>query len=222
MAVAPAIAHETRANTPEKSHADGCLDILGIIAPASPRRALDARWPGNIFALTENVTLLQGNRHNPEIAMMPVIRISDATFARLQTHARPLEDTAEDVVRLALDALDKSKGVKPAAPKPKKTRRRGNKTPQRDFRLPLMKVLLELGGSAEVKDIRDKMLPAMKARLTEDDFEAVSTGEERWWNATCWERSDLVKEGLFRDDSPRGVWELSDAGRAFVVQQVNK
>jgi len=154
--------------------------------------------------------------------MMPVIRISDATFARLQTHARPLEDTAEDVVRLALDALDKSKGVKPAAPKPKKTRRRGNKTPQRDFRLPLMKVLLELGGSAEVKDIRDKMLPAMKARLTEDDFEAVSTGEERWWNATCWERSDLVKEGLFRDDSPRGVWELSDAGRAFVVQQVNK
>lgn len=144
--------------------------------------------------------------------MMPVIRISDATFARLQTHARPLEDTAEDVVCLALDALDKSKGVKPAPAKPKKTRRRGNKTPQRDFRLPLMKVLLELGGSAEVKNIREKMLPAMKSRLSEDDFEAVSTGEERWWNATCWERSDLVKEGLFRDDSPRGVWELSDEG----------
>ncbi|QJF50690.1 winged helix-turn-helix domain-containing protein [Roseobacter ponti] len=60
----------------------------------------------------------------------------------------------------------------------------------------------------------------MKDRLTEDDFEPVSTGEERWWNATCWERSDLVKEGLFRDDSPRGVWELSDEGRTFVTEQV--
>ncbi|HDR29905.1 winged helix-turn-helix domain-containing protein [Rhodovulum sp.] len=39
--------------------------------------------------------------------------------------------------------------------------------------------------------------------------------EERWWNATCWARSGLVKEGRFRSDSPRGVWELSDEGRAF-------
>lgn len=154
--------------------------------------------------------------------MMPVIRISDATFARLQSHARPLEDTAEDVVRLALDALDKLKGVKAEPPKPKKPRRRGNKTPQRDFRLPLMKVLLELGGTADVKDIREKMLPAMKSRLTQDDYEPVSTGEERWWNAVCWERSDLVKEGLFRDDSPRGVWELSDEGRAQVIAQVKR
>lgn len=150
---------------------------------------------------------------------MPVIRISDATFARLQSYARPLEDTAEDVVRLALDALDKIKGIKAVPPAPKKTRRRGTKTPQRDFRVPLMKILLELGGTAEVKDIRERLLPMMKAKLTEDDFEPVSSGEERWWNAACWERNDLVKEGLFRADSPRGVWELSDKGRAFVVAQ---
>lgn len=148
--------------------------------------------------------------------MMPVIRISDATFSRLQTHAKPLEDTAEDVVRLALDALDKSKGMKAPLPKPKKTRRRENKTPQRDFRLPLMEILLELGGSAELNDIRKKLLPAMKPKLTEDDFEPVSNGDERWWNATCWERSELVKEGLFRNDSPRGVWELSAEGLQMV------
>lgn len=153
--------------------------------------------------------------------MMPVIRISDATFTRLQAHARPLEDTADDVVRAALDALEKMKGMKAAPPKPKKTRRRGNKTPQRDFRLPLMKVLLDMGGSAEVQDIRKRLLPAVKDRLTEDDYEPVSTGEERWWNAACWERSDLVKEGLFREGSPRGVWELSEEGRAFIVKQVS-
>lgn len=155
------------------------------------------------------------------VVMMPVVRISDATSARLQTHARPLEDTAEDVVRCALDALDKLKGIKAAPPEPKKAhRRRGNKTPQRDFRIPLMKVVLELGGTAEVKDIRGKVLTAMKSRLTEDDYQPVSTGEERGWNAACWERSDLVKEGLFREDSPRGVWELSDEGRTFVTAQL--
>lgn len=150
--------------------------------------------------------------HKMEIVMMPVIRISDATFTRLQAHAKPLEDTADDVVRLALDALDKQKGVAPASPKPKRSRRRGNKTPQRDFRQPLMKVLLDMGGSGDLQDIRKRMLPMVKDRLTDDDYELVSTGDERWWNATCWERSDLVKEGLFRDDSPRGVWELSDKG----------
>lgn len=28
----------------------------------------------------------------------------------------------------------------------------------------------------------------------------------------CWERNDLVKEGLLRGDSDRGVWELSARG----------
>lgn len=155
--------------------------------------------------------------------MMPVIRISDATFARLQAHARPLEDTADDVVRLALDALEKLKGAGNKlmpAPQVKKTRRRGNKTPQRDFRIPLLKVLLDLGGSAEVQDVRRKMLPAMKDRLTQDDYEPVSTGEERWWNATCWERSELKKEGLLRGDSDHGIWELSEKGRAFIIAQM--
>lgn len=154
--------------------------------------------------------------------MMPVIRISDATWSRLQQHARPLEDTAEDVVRAALDALDKAKGVKAKKPEPIKRRPRGNKLPQREFRLPLMEVLLELGGSAVVKDIREALAPKIKPRLSEDDFELVSTGDERWWNATCWERSDLVKEGLFRTDSPRGIWELSDEGRKHILANIKK
>lgn len=153
---------------------------------------------------------------------MPVIRISDSTFGRLQAHARPLEDTADDVVRLALDALDKLKGVENALgpPMPKKKRRRGNKTPQRDFRIPLMKVLLELGGSAQVQSIRTKLFPVIKERLTESDYQPVSTGEERWWNATCWERSELVKEGLFVKGLPRGVWALSEEGREFIVAHI--
>ena len=144
---------------------------------------------------------------------MPVIRVSDITWKRLQEHARPLEDTAEDVICAALDALDRGKGVEVEKLKPKKRRSRGNKLPQKEFRLPLLETLLELGGAAEVKDVRKAIFPRIKEKLSEDDFELVSSGDERWWNATCWERSDLVKEGLFRKDSPRGIWELSSKGR---------
>jgi hypothetical protein len=42
---------------------------------------------------------------NSELAM-PVIRISQQTWERLKTYATPLEDTADDVVNVALDALE--------------------------------------------------------------------------------------------------------------------
>jgi hypothetical protein len=145
---------------------------------------------------------------------MPVIRISDATWERLKVYARPLEDSPEDVVRLALDALDASRGHKPPAVKAqKRPAPQGKKTPQREFRLPLLKVMLELGGSGYVKDIRETIEPKVRDLLGPADLAPVSTGEARWWNAVCWERNDLVKEGLFRKDSDRGIWELTDAGR---------
>ncbi len=146
--------------------------------------------------------------------MMPVIRISDATWQRLKSHAVPLEDSAEDVVRKALDALDTLKGnrsgdseAKPFVARSK--RKRGRKLPQREFRKPLLEVLSELGGRATVGDVRRLMLERVSPLLGDADYESVSSGDPRWWNAVCWERNDLVKEGLFKSNSPRGIWELS-------------
>jgi hypothetical protein len=153
--------------------------------------------------------------------MMPVIRISDETWERLKAYARPLEDSAEDVVRLALDALDKQHGrstkTERSKPAMKATTRRqrsnGEKLPQKEFRRPLLDVLREKGGKARVKEIRELLEPRMAPRLSSADYEQVSSGDPRWWNAVCWERNDLVKEGLLRGDSERGIWELSARGR---------
>ena len=51
--------------------------------------------------------------------------------------------------------------------------------------------------------------------LTEDDFEIVSNGNPRWWNAVCTVHSELSMEGLLRSGSKRGIWELSEQGRKF-------
>jgi hypothetical protein len=150
--------------------------------------------------------------------MMPVIRVSDATWARLKANAVPLEDSVDDVVARALDALDNlaNPSVRPTAKSSAVAKRAttGNAVlPQKEFRLPLLRVLVELGGEARVGEIRSHLKPRMESRLSEADYALVKSGEERWWNATCWERNALKDEGLLSDRSPRGVWTLTEAGR---------
>jgi Mrr N-terminal domain len=148
--------------------------------------------------------------------MMPVIRVSDATWERLKMHARPFEDKPEDIVNLALNALDEKVGRKTAQRQEDKKSEASVErplTPQKDFRIPLIRAVFELGGSARVADIRAALEKKFGMSLKEGDYEKVSTGEVRWWNAVCWERANLVREGLFLDTSERGVWELSDKGK---------
>ena len=157
--------------------------------------------------------------------MMPVIRISETTWERLKQHARPFEDSPEDIVKLGLDALDKLAGHSPKpvekplreAGRPRKDAT-GVKLPQKEFRKPLLQLLHQLGGSAGLGELREKLLPRVQSRLSEADYATVSTGEPRWWNATCWERSEMVKDGLLRADSPRGRWELSEGGRRDAIR----
>jgi restriction system protein len=92
---------------------------------------------------------------------------------------------------------------------------RGLKTPERSFRRPILESLVELGGRASVDAVLRKVEEKMRHVLNEYDYQRLpSTPKEvRWENTAKWCRSMLVKEGLMRADSPRGVWEISEAGR---------
>ncbi len=162
---------------------------------------------------------------------MPTIRISDMSMQRLKAWAEPLEDTAESALAKVLDAAEtyrEAQGRKSHRPAPRPTLRSADnpavvpslgaaglkhaKLPQREFREPLLKVIYDFGGSAQMRDVLPVLKERIGSRLLPGDFEHVSTGDERWWNAACWERSELVKEGYLRDDSPRGIWALSEKG----------
>jgi hypothetical protein len=152
-----------------------------------------------------------------EVLMMPVIRISDKTFERMKKFAEPFVHSPDDIVNLALDALEQTRLVKVPAPSPSGNSRAKPKLPQKEFEKPLLQVLYELGGGGSLAVVRPIMERKMREHLKEGDFDLVSTGEPRWWNATCWARSALVQEGLLRSDSDRGYWELSETGLALVV-----
>ncbi len=48
------------------------------------------------------------------------------------------------------------------------------------------------------------------------DYDPLASGPDkpRWHNGAQWARNSMIHEGLLKGDSPRGVWEISDKGRA--------
>lgn len=154
---------------------------------------------------------------------VPAIRITQQTWERLKGHATPLVHTANDIVEMALNAFeaqakrlgDPLHPKKGAAPAKKKIKRRKSRTRARSphrFRVPLLQAMHRHGGKAYSREIRAALERVMALSLGDADYELVSNGQPRWWNSICSMRNQLIADGLFRNNSPRGVWELTHKG----------
>ena len=98
-------------------------------------------------------------------------------------------------------------------PKTKGSRMRKEKAPrtsQEVLREYLLTALRELGGSAHCSAVKDRMREMLAGRFQPGDLLKRDTGEIVWENNTHWERNALVKEGILKKNSPRGVWELAE------------
>lgn len=72
----------------------------------------------------------------------------------------------------------------------------------------LIATLHDFGGSSSKKDVEREMEKRLRGKLTDIDYEFVGVGIERWKESTQWIRYHLVQEGVMRNNSPRGIWEL--------------
>ncbi len=62
-------------------------------------------------------------------------------------------------------------------------------------------------------EILDGVFEKVKDRLTDADRERLPSGTDvRWPNTAAWGRFTMVDAGLLKSDSPRGTWELTEAG----------
>ncbi|MCX8050306.1 MAG: winged helix-turn-helix domain-containing protein [Chlorobi bacterium] len=91
----------------------------------------------------------------------------------------------------------------------------GPTTPQAAFRCPILQALIERGGSGSASDILDRVFELMKHRLTKADIELIVSNEPKWRNTARWERKKMIEEGLLRNDSPTGIWEITESGRRY-------
>jgi len=95
---------------------------------------------------------------------------------------------------------------------------RGMRTPEDAYERPILEVLAGMGGAGRVTEVLERVEKAMKGTLKQVDYEPLTSNPEtlRWRNAAQWARNTMVKEGLLKGDSPRGVWEISEAGRRLL------
>ena len=84
-----------------------------------------------------------------------------------------------------------------------------------ELRQTLLETIYEMGGSVRAGALRPVLRERLSGRLSAADLDPLSSGEERWWNATRWERHQLVEQGLLRSDSKRGTWALSETGMSL-------
>ncbi|BCB96158.1 hypothetical protein JZK55_10800 [Dissulfurispira thermophila] len=101
--------------------------------------------------------------------------------------------------------------------KEKSKLKKGLRTPEDEFKIPILEALIELGGKAEMKAVLKKVYSKMKDRLNQYDLSPLPSNpkQARWENTAQWARNTMVSEGLLSPDSPRGIWEITEKGRNF-------
>ncbi len=100
---------------------------------------------------------------------------------------------------------------------------KGAKTPEREYYIPILQALVELGGSAKTCVVLDRVYQIMKGTLKPVDHGILpSKRQSRWANTAQWARDKLVRKGLLKPDSPNGIWEITSEGRRWLKQSVSE
>ncbi|MGC8903491.1 MAG: winged helix-turn-helix domain-containing protein [Fervidobacterium sp.] len=174
------------------------------------------------------------------------IEIDEEVYQALPKLARPFEDTPNDVLRRLLGinkasleelkkevikkAEDYDRPIKEmirtldikGASETRINRVRGA-TPQKEYRLSILQALLEKGGKATQKEVLEIIQRKMKNRFNELDLQVLRDGYTlRWQKMAQWQRYIMVKAGLLRSDSPRGIWEITEKGRNYLEEHTQK
>lgn len=168
--------------------------------------------------------------------------VDDEVYAALQAQAVPLEDDVNSVLRRLLGLSPRTHASAPpptsaarstaeptrrqrraAAPARKSTKKRtrvpkGSIVPEEEYELPILRALEHLGGRVPTSEVIAQVDKEMGARLTDVDREELTSGGVRWQNRVQFVRLKLIKKGDMVDGSPRGIWEISPAGRERIAK----
>jgi restriction system protein len=93
---------------------------------------------------------------------------------------------------------------------------KGARTPQKAFVLPILTALEEMNGRGPSDEVLNIVEQLMSGTLNDFDYGRLKRGQLRWHNTAQWARQQMKDEGLLANDSPRGVWEITERGRTFL------
>lgn len=140
-----------------------------------------------------------------------------ASALDMQSEARQalkyLADEFDEIAKELKTRLDRNDDPQ-ATPRTRTRRSRLPKTDKRTLRRLIIEALQHFGGSAKKTEVLRFMEQQLEGKLLPGDVELLPDGRRVVWkNITDWECTYMRKVGILKDDSPRGVWELSETPR---------
>jgi hypothetical protein len=139
-------------------------------------------------------------------------------LTEIREKASDLRDEWSKPFTLAVPTKRADKPSKPARRRQPLRLDKGARTANDAYVLPILETLGEMGGSGRPAEVLDHVGKSMQHQLKDADFEPVGSNPNRpRWKATAyWARYQMVRDGLLKDDSHPGMWDISDKGREFL------
>ncbi len=93
-------------------------------------------------------------------------------------------------------------------------------TPGKEYIIPLLQALVNLGGSGRKVDVRDEVGNLMASVFTEADKQPLPFNPRlpAWYEMLNQERNKLIDSGLMASDLPTSIWGITDAGRQELLE----
>lgn len=149
------------------------------------------------------------------------IDLSPETYRRLLQHIESFEDTPEHVVRRLLDAVEDGGATSSHELKSNNEllKEEGALLPESEYWIPILEILAAKGGAMRGRDVIDALEARLGRQLTARDHDVLEMGEVRWRNRARFARLRMKEQGLISDESPRGIWEITEEGRRFLNER---
>ncbi len=95
-------------------------------------------------------------------------------------------------------------------------------TPNDTYRVPILKALIYLGGSAKLPDVAGFIEKEMKNKFKPADQEKGANGFGKLWiEMVNTEKENMVLEGLISEDKAGEQWEIVQKGIDYLSQHAN-
>lgn len=108
-------------------------------------------------------------------------------------------------------------GIFGARQKPRKTSPVVQKLGENTLRIAILEALQQLKGRAYRNEVVYLVRRMLEHRLSEEDVAkpgGIGTSRLDSWISN--ERQKMIREGLLNPNAPYGIWEITEAGRAYL------
>lgn len=195
-----------------------CREVIDRLDASSDDAAV-AEQEAQLRAIAKAVEQLEKSRvavPDPLRAEKTRLAASLAVIADSKLTLTQLADELHDILKELRERLGQNSAM-PEVKQPKPNGKRARtprsqklpKTTNTVLREHILRALKKLGGKARMSEVIDEMGRQLEGKLLPGDFALRQDGKSiAWKNNAQWERLKMRQEGILRDDSPSGIWEL--------------